>query len=250
VSATAYATQPCCAALFERVQVKACVLKCPCWRAGPAGVARPNVLVQRNKGYEAELWEQRENRAEVGEIGSIIDAPYVFVYALTVSPSGDGKRRLDDVRPIVLYGLPGDEKTNFDQRESVDGRVAYVSGEGRGAREDNSPKVRPQRRSRARCCGASSSGNGRPTKVTVSAPAGKVALLSLTGLRAWYKVRKVGQQGWVHKGTYVLQFPERFTPRRLHTRPYASIKCLPCVRIPPVVSRDQSWAWDGTDPTT
>jgi len=52
---------------------------------------------------------------------------------------------------------------------------------------------------------------------------------------------KEGQKG-VHKGTHVLQFPERFTPRRLHTRPYASRKCLPCVRIPPVVPRDQSWA--------
>jgi hypothetical protein len=58
-----------------------------------------------------------------------------------------------------------------------------VSGERDGPRLDNSPKVRPQRRSRARCCGASSSGNGRPTKVTDSAPAGKVILLSLTGLR-------------------------------------------------------------------
>jgi hypothetical protein len=57
-----------------------------------------------------------------------------------------------------------------------------ISGEGSGAREDDPLKVRPQRRSRARCCGASSSGNGRPTKVTVSAPAGNVALLSLTGL--------------------------------------------------------------------
>jgi hypothetical protein len=57
VTATAHATQPCCAAFFERVQVKACELKRPCRRAGPAGIARPDVLVQGDKGDEAKLGE-------------------------------------------------------------------------------------------------------------------------------------------------------------------------------------------------
>ena len=28
--------------------------------------------------------------------------------------------------------------------------------------------------------------------------------------------------------THVLQFPDKFAPRRLHTRPYASTTCRPC----------------------
>jgi hypothetical protein len=43
----------------------------------------------------------------------------------------------------VLHGLPSDEKTDFEERESTKGRVAYVSEEGRGARENYSPKVIP-----------------------------------------------------------------------------------------------------------
>ena len=48
--------------------------------------------------------------------------------------------------------------------------------------------------------------------------------------------------------TYVLQFPDKFTPRRLQTRPKASIKCLPLwVRLPPVPLVDQSWAKEGPE---
>lgn len=112
------------------------------------------------------------------------------------------------------------------------------------ARKDNSPKVRPQGLN----VGVAPSGSAlRPagkdvTKVTVSTPAGNVAFLSLTKLRAWHNLRNVGARGchWLgFTGTFVLQFPEWFTPRRLHTWPYASMKCLPCVRIPPVIPRNQ-----------
>ena len=42
-------------------------------------------------------------------------------------------------------------------------------------------------------------------------------------------------------GTYVLQLPDRFTPRRLQTRPYASTKCRPWMdNFPPVPVVDQS----------
>jgi hypothetical protein len=46
-----------------------------------------------------------------------------------------------EIRSIVLHSLPSDEETHFDRRESVEGSVAYVSGEGRCARVDNSPKA-------------------------------------------------------------------------------------------------------------
>ena len=57
VSATAHAAQPCCVAFFERIKVKACELERPCRRTGPAGVARPDVLMQGDKGDEAKLGE-------------------------------------------------------------------------------------------------------------------------------------------------------------------------------------------------
>ena len=64
--------------------------------------------------------------------------------------------------------------------------------------ENDAPNVRPQRRSRARCCGASSSENGRPTNVTVSAPAGNVVWSSLTGLR---NVRRRQQNEFLNQRT-------------------------------------------------
>jgi hypothetical protein len=45
--------------------------------------------------------------------------------------------RGEDIRPIVLYGLPGDEETDFGRQESAKGRVAYVRGKGCAAKEDN-----------------------------------------------------------------------------------------------------------------
>ena len=43
----------------------------------------------------------------------------------------------------MLHGIPIDEEAHFDRRESAEGSVAYVSGEGRWAkaRVDNSPKA-------------------------------------------------------------------------------------------------------------
>ena len=42
-----------------------------------------------------------------------------------------------------------------------------------------------------------------------------------------------------------MQDPERFTPLRLHTLPYASTKCLPAIlTYPPVEFVDQLWAYD------
>ena len=52
---------------------------------------------------------------------------------ICVCVSNEAKMIRGDVRSIVLYGFPGDEKTDFERRESTKGRVAYVSGEGRGA---------------------------------------------------------------------------------------------------------------------
>ena len=68
----------------------------------------------------------------------------------------------------------------------------------------------------------------------------KRSILLLTRLQAWHNLGNVGPQGCHWLGfTFVMQFQERFTPRRLHTRPYASMKFLPCVRVPLVVSRGQ-----------
>jgi len=50
------------------------------------------------------------------------------------SVGADGERKLEDIQPIVLHGLPSDEKTEFHQRKPERGRVAYESGGGRGAK--------------------------------------------------------------------------------------------------------------------
>ncbi len=110
------------------------------------------------------------------------------------SAGTEGKRKMEDIRSFVLHSLPGDEETDFEGENRQKEKSSICKRRKPRGELDISPKVRPQRRSRARCSGASSSGNGRPTKVTDSAPAGNVALSSLTGLRARHNVRKVGSQ--------------------------------------------------------
>ena len=55
VATSTHAAQPCRAALFERTEVEAHVLKRPRGCTRPAGVPRPDVLVQSNKGGETVL---------------------------------------------------------------------------------------------------------------------------------------------------------------------------------------------------
>jgi hypothetical protein len=81
-------------------------------------------------------------------------------------------------------------------------------------RMNDRPNVRPQRRSRARCWGASSSGNGRPTKVTVSAPLGNVAWLSLMGLGRQSNVRHAGGEG-CFTGDARLAVPREIHPSKV-----------------------------------
>ena len=88
------------------------MLKQPHWHARPTGIAQPDILVQCDKDSEVELGEQQENQMEVQvrEVGGIINPPYVCVHR---SVGMDGKRRLEDIRPIMLHGLPGDEEMVF-----------------------------------------------------------------------------------------------------------------------------------------
>ena len=44
--------------------------------------------------------------------------------------------------------------------------------------------------------------------------------------------------------TYVFDAPDKFTPRKLQTRPYLSTRCRPAMWSPPVVSLLQSCAYD------
>lgn len=94
--------------LLEPVQVEADRLECPCRRAGAARVARPDVLVQRDEGREAELGEEREDAAQVREVLGVVYAPGVRTRgqhaSIWIAETGD------DARAGVFYGLPGHQE--------------------------------------------------------------------------------------------------------------------------------------------
>lgn len=66
-------------------------------------------------------------------------------------------------------------------------------------------------------------GKGLPTNVAASAFAGNFAWSLFVGLDPV----SLQQATVSEEVTHVLQFPDKFTPRKLQTRPYASTKWRP-----------------------
>lgn len=91
---------------LQLCKIESGLFKGPRGGTGPAGIARPDVLVDRDKCRHAVLWEKREEGADVCEVFGIVDASERDIDELNMGNGFCGW----DVRSCMLDGFPGHEE--------------------------------------------------------------------------------------------------------------------------------------------
>ena len=138
VSAAFHTLEPRGARLLQLFKIESGHFKCPCGGTGSPGIARPDVLVDRNKRGHAILGEKREERADVCEVFGVVDTSerdiYQFDMGVWMGRTVLRARRLPKSRGTGLEGSVQFSVSDWKQKRRTNRRSVPICGDAQNGR--------------------------------------------------------------------------------------------------------------------